>query len=1042
MSHGRRIRDSLVPSIIFIFVMTIALGPRGFNAVGKLATKTDKVKPKKEPKTDFYEVLGVTMDASQAEIKTAYRSKSMSLHPDKNPNLSPDMANKLMKEVNQAYKALSDYNARQLYDYYRNRYVKGTVTLDKMMKKLTEKEQERKQEEELAKPHPIIAHLKKMAQESSYTGYKSGSESFFEVFGDVFSGIAQQERKYVAMGKRYEYQEFPDLGGFPTPLEDVEKFYDYWLGFKSRMDFSFANHYDPGIAKNRREKQAIEADNSRSQRKFADDYHRYLHYLVKFVKARDPRVLRAKLKELTRLEKVAEITKREAQIEEEEHKRWYYQTAAEMKANYTFEEKFWMVPKYPSYVEVIARRLHGALNASEYYQSRFCPVCDDDIGQRYMHAHLELESHKQNRDQMRSRLRSIGSIPLPSWAVQDDDIRLKPSNSLNQRGVGSIESIYPDRKEKEKHTAGEKEPFLGPRKGQPLVHAVDQEVDGDALDADNEVGEPENIAGDGEDYGEIDGEARETPPPTPFPALFREGTDLFEPEDMGEEEYDSRDTLLQGEDKQQEDGGEGERGDTKQTPERRHRKRFEKKYANLPMRDYNETETVKWITHKGVTSRVVTPMFLAFEGHMRDTWAKAALEEYDDMERRAWLVDRTVPHQVPRNYSKISERRRYIKGRHRHITVFGPPEDLLFVNISDQNNQSRVKMRSRWKLTTNYTSTARRQIQEIGSMKGIEKGVQEEYFGRGGHDTEEEEEENRLFFISRLQERGIPISERLARKLKLIPPIPEQAPEKEHDTTGAKVVDDITEEFKTQLNLDTEWPEGIPKLKTKAEKFQAEKLQAEKLQAEKLQTERSQAEKLITDISDEGEPVRKERRIRGKKEKGPELDRLGRPKWNQHFKRHGSQHRRWVAEMRAKGFFGKSDNKRPYHGHNSANRISEYIARGIRDGDRLGQPKAKHPIEAGNPFIYKKNGKIWYEPKPWFWKPKQAKRIDPESMKNVNQLLNMTDEEFERWSAKYTRSDGNVMLGWAAKQAGRSRRSLEKRRMRRVLSRVKASVAY
>ncbi|HEX6972082.1 MAG TPA: molecular chaperone DnaJ [Limnochordia bacterium] len=67
-------------------------------------------------KRDYYEVLGVARDASEEEIKKAYRKLARQYHPDVNKD--DPQAEARFKEINEAYKVLSHPEARQRYDRY------------------------------------------------------------------------------------------------------------------------------------------------------------------------------------------------------------------------------------------------------------------------------------------------------------------------------------------------------------------------------------------------------------------------------------------------------------------------------------------------------------------------------------------------------------------------------------------------------------------------------------------------------------------------------------------------------------------------------------------------------------------------------------------------------------------------------------------------------------------------------------------------------------------------------------------------------------
>ena len=102
-------------------------------------------------KRDYYEILGVNRDASEEELKKAYRKLAMKHHPDRNPD-NPK-AEEHFKEAKEAYEILSDEQKRAAYDQF------GHAGVDPS-----------------AGPGPGGA------------GFGNFSDAFGDIFGDIFGG--------------------------------------------------------------------------------------------------------------------------------------------------------------------------------------------------------------------------------------------------------------------------------------------------------------------------------------------------------------------------------------------------------------------------------------------------------------------------------------------------------------------------------------------------------------------------------------------------------------------------------------------------------------------------------------------------------------------------------------------------------------------------------------------------------------------------------------------------------------------------------------
>ncbi|WP_341220222.1 J domain-containing protein [Polaribacter atrinae] len=128
---------------------------------------------------DYYKVLGITKNASEADIKKAYRKLARRYHPDLNPN--DKTAEKNFKEINEANEVLSNPENRKKYDKYGEHWQNGEAY---------EQDKQRQQEHQ-------------NRSQSNQSGYSQ--EDFSDIFGDMFGGGASSGRRTNAKFRGQDY---------------------------------------------------------------------------------------------------------------------------------------------------------------------------------------------------------------------------------------------------------------------------------------------------------------------------------------------------------------------------------------------------------------------------------------------------------------------------------------------------------------------------------------------------------------------------------------------------------------------------------------------------------------------------------------------------------------------------------------------------------------------------------------------------------------------------------------------------------------------
>ncbi|OTB12592.1 hypothetical protein K445DRAFT_338123 [Daldinia sp. EC12] len=230
-------------------------------------------------KTDYYELLGLDHQASDDEIKKAYRKKALELHPDRNYG---DVENATQKfaEVQAAYEVLSDPQERAWYDSHRDAILRGDDPAE-------------------TGAAPEYHNVRIITADEIYTligrfnknvPLDDSPNSFFTILRETFDRIAEGEDA-AADWDGLSPVEYPTFGESKDGDSVAKVFYSRWSNFSTKLSFSWKDKWRLSDAPDRRVRRLMEKENKKFREDAARDFNDAVRSLVAFVRKRDPRYI-------------------------------------------------------------------------------------------------------------------------------------------------------------------------------------------------------------------------------------------------------------------------------------------------------------------------------------------------------------------------------------------------------------------------------------------------------------------------------------------------------------------------------------------------------------------------------------------------------------------------------------------------------------------------------------------------------------------------------------------------------------------------------
>ncbi|KAI2651533.1 hypothetical protein H4Q32_019648 [Labeo rohita] len=376
-----------------------------------------------------YEVLGVKRDASDDDLKKAYRKLALKWHPDKNLDNAEEAAEEF-KLIQAAYDVLSDPQERAWYDNHREALLKGGVS---------------------GEYQDDSVDLLQFFTVTCYSGFGDDEKGFYTVYRNVFETIVKEETEHSKDVEEVE-DGFPSFGDSQSDYDTVvHLFYGYWQSFCTRKNFAWKEEYDTRQASNRWEKRAMEKENKKTRDKARKEHSELVRQLVAFVRKRDKRVQAhkklveeqnaekaKKVEELRRKQKLhqaklaedyqeqswaamSELEKELQQMEAE-----YGQEFGDASDSEEDEEELENGQERANVDGGDVVQADGAAEMDDYYDDLYCPACDKSFkSDKAMKNHEKSKKHREMvallRQQLEEEEKTLNQNSAEREEEEDDD---------------------------------------------------------------------------------------------------------------------------------------------------------------------------------------------------------------------------------------------------------------------------------------------------------------------------------------------------------------------------------------------------------------------------------------------------------------------------------------------------------------------------------------------------------------------------------------------------------------------------------------------